>query len=37
MATKKIANHPLIILVGKGYWEGLLLWMKTTMADTYHS
>lgn len=37
IATKKIVNHPIIILVGREYWEGLLLWMRKTMGDTYHA
>lgn len=37
IATKKIANHPIIILVGEDYWSGLLQWMKETMAGSYHA
>jgi len=37
IATKKIANHPIIILVGEEYWNGLIQWMKETMATSYHA
>lgn len=35
VATQKIEERPIMILVGVEYWKGLLHWMKHTMADTY--
>jgi len=32
MQTKKIGKFP-IVLVGKSYWDGLLVWIKVTMLE----
>ena len=32
MQTKKIGRFP-IVLVGKSYWDGLLVWIKVTMLE----
>lgn len=34
--TTKIANFP-VILVGRRYWEGLLMWVRETMLDHEHN
>jgi hypothetical protein len=35
IATKKLDQNPIVILVGKEYWEGLFSWMKTAMVEKY--
>ena len=37
IATKKISNHPIIILVGVDFWKGLLGWMKDVVYRYYHA
>lgn len=34
--TTKIANFP-IILIGKKYWEGIMVWIKEVMLDEEHN
>ena len=34
--TNKVAHFP-IILVGKKYWEGLMIWVKETMLNEEHN
>lgn len=35
VATKKLHQDPMIILIGKEYWDGLFSWMKTAMVEKY--
>ncbi|QQS61070.1 MAG: TIGR00730 family Rossman fold protein [Candidatus Moraniibacteriota bacterium] len=37
IATKKITNHPIIVLVGVDFWKGLLDWMKQVVYAKYHA
>lgn len=34
--TKKIAKFP-IVLVGSGFWSGLIDWVKSTLLEKYHN
>ena len=35
--NRKINKLPLLILVGKDYWQGLIEWLKTTVYKKYRA